>query len=153
MAAELGLRVGGGSGAKGATPANEVALVSVERDADAGFRLAASLARAGTRVVVHGPAKDADLILRALRAGAQEFVVAGDAEGLRRALENRTAAEVRGRVVAVYPAKGGQGATTIATNLSGAFQRRGTRACIVDLDAALGAVASVLDVNPQYSLH
>ncbi len=152
VAAEVGLRVGAAAGPKGA-PGTDVALVSVERDADAGFRLAASLARAGTRVVVHGPAKDADLILRALRAGAQEFVVAGDAEGLRRALGNRAAGEVRGRVVAVYPAKGGQGATTIATNLAGALQRRGTRACVVDLDAALGAVASVLDVNPQYSLH
>ncbi len=150
LAAELGLRVGAGPKC---APGTDVALVSVERDADAGFRLAASLARAGTRVVVHGPAKDADLILRALRAGAQEFVVAGDADGLRRALENRAAAEVRGRVVAVYPAKGGQGATTIATNVAGALQRRGTRTCVVDLDAALGAVASVLDVNPQYSLH
>ncbi len=153
MAAELGLRVGGGSGAKGATPANEVALVSVERDADAGFRLAASLARAGTRVVVHGPAKDPELILRALRAGAQEFVVAGDAEGLRRALETRAGNEVQGRVVAVYPAKGGQGATTLATNLAGSLQRHGVRACIVDLDAVLGAVTSVLDVAPQYTLH
>jgi pilus assembly protein CpaE len=151
LAAELGLRVG--AAANGTTPASDVALVSVERDADAGFRLAASLARAGTRVVVHGPAKDADLSLRALRAGAQEFVVAGDAEGLRRALGNRGVAEVRGRVVAVYPAKGGQGATTIATNLAGALQRRGVRACIADLDAALGAVTSVLDVAPQYSLH
>ncbi len=152
VAAQVGLQVGAAGGPRSA-PGTDVALVSVERDADAGFRLAASLARAGTRVVVHGPAKDADLILRALRAGAQEFVVAGDAEGLRRALENRAAAEVRGRVVALYPAKGGQGATTIATNLAGALQRRGARACLVDLDAALGAVASVLDVNPQYSLH
>jgi len=153
MAAELGLRIAQAAAAKGATAANDVALVSVERDADAAFRLAASLARAGTRVVVHGPAKDPELILRALRAGAQEFVVAGDAEGLRRALETHGGDEVRGRVVAVYPTKGGQGATTLATNLAGALQRQGARACVVDLDAVLGAVTSVLDVAPQYTLH
>ena len=152
VATQLGLRVGAAPGPD-APATNHVALVSVERDPDASFRLAASLARGGARVVVQGPTKDPDLILRALRAGAREFVVAGDGEGLRRALEDRAPAEVRGRVVAVYPAKGGQGATTLATNLAGSLQRQGVRACVVDLDAALGAVAAVLDVHPQYSLH
>jgi pilus assembly protein CpaE len=154
VAADLGLRLAPLSSASDAAPGVGLALVSVEADADGGFRVAASLARGGARVVVQGPAKDADLILRALRAGAHEYVVAGDVEALRRALgaRNEVAAETSGKVTVVFGAKGGLGATTIATNLAGAVQRQGARVCLLDLDPTLGAVCSVLDVTPTFTI-
>lgn len=155
LAADLELEVAPIAGElDAAAPAGDLALVSIERDVDAGFKVASTLARAGTRVVVQGAAKDADLILRAMRSGAQEYVIAGDAEGLRRALgvRNAVAVELRGQVTAVFGAKGGLGATTLATNLAGALAKGGRRACIVDLDPALGGVASVLDLTPAYTV-
>jgi pilus assembly protein CpaE len=154
VAADLGLRVAPLSSPSDGAPGATLALVSVETDAEGGFRLAASLARGGARVVVQGPAKDADLILKALRAGAHEYVVAGDTEALRRALGARNGAvpETSGKVTAVFGAKGGLGATTIAVNLAGAVQRHGSRVCLLDLDPALGAVCSVLDVTPTFTI-
>jgi pilus assembly protein CpaE len=89
-----------------------------------------------------------------MRSGAQEFVVAGDAEGLRRALapQASASADVRGRVSTVFGAKGGLGATTLATNLAASVAQRGGRACVVDLDPALGGVGSVLDLAPSYTI-
>lgn len=155
LAADLGLRVEPlpSEPVDGVPAAAELALVSVAADADAAFRAAAALARGGARVVVQGPAKDADLILRALRAGAHEYVVVGDADGLRRALGARNhAVEARGTVTAILGAKGGLGATTVAANLAGTLQASGARTCLLDLDPALGAVCAVLDVAPAYTI-
>lgn len=156
VAQELGLQVvsAGPDAADVPPPDLALALVAVDRDPDYGFRVAATFAKAGARVVVQSARKDADLILRALRSGAHEFVVDGDADALKRALANRPGAEseTRGKVTAVFGSKGGAGATTIAVNLAGAVARRGGRACIVDLDAALGGVPALLDVTPTYTL-
>lgn len=157
LAEELGLRTTRAAldaDAAQAPAAGDVALVSAERDARTAFPVVSALARAGTRVVVMGPSKDADLILAAMRAGAQEFVVAGDGDGLRRALAPQAngAPDVRGRVSAVLGAKGGVGATTLATNLAASIARHGGRACVVDLDPALGAVCSMLDLAPSYTI-
>lgn len=156
VAQDLGLQVvaAGPDAAEVPPPNVALALVGVDRDSDYGFKVAAAFAKAGARVVVHGSSKDADLILRALRAGAHEYVVEGDAEGLRRAFATRPGVEddVRGKVVALFGAKGGAGATTLAVNLAGAVARRGDRACLVDLDAALGGVPAILDVTPTYTL-
>jgi pilus assembly protein CpaE len=157
LAQELGLRATRAAldrDAARAPAAGDVAIVSAERDAETAFQVVSALARAGTRVVVWGPSKDADLILTAMRSGAQEFVVAGDAEGLRRALapQGNGSADVRGRVSTVFGAKGGLGATTLATNLAASVAHRGERACVVDLDAALGGVCAVLDLAPSYTI-
>ncbi len=157
LAQELGLRAVAAAldaSAARAPAAADIALVSAERDLEIAFEVVSALARAGTRVVVRGPSKEADLILTAMRSGAQEFVVVGDVDGLRRALAPRTtgSAEVHGRVTTVFGAKGGIGATTLATNLAAAVAHRGARVCVVDLDPALGGVCSVLDLAPAYTI-
>jgi pilus assembly protein CpaE len=53
------------------------------------------------------------------------------------------------RVVTVFSAKGGAGATTVATNLALALQLRGVRVCILDLALAFGDVAVSLQLAPQ----
>jgi pilus assembly protein CpaE len=156
VAQDLGLQVvSAGPDAADVPPPNlALALVSVDRDPDYGYRVATAFAKAGARVVVQGASKDADLILRALRSGAHEYVVDGDAEGLKRALANRPGAEAetRGKVVAVFGAKGGAGASTMAVNVAGALARRGAQTCVVDLDAALGGIPALLDLTPTYTL-
>lgn len=126
------------------------AVVWLDGDPEASFRLVHALDQGGTRVVVVGARKDADLILRAMREGAKEFVVASEPDALAAALraQVRTApGAAAGQVIAVLGAKGGVGGTTLATNLAGALHARGERACLVDLDLEMGDVLSFLDLS------
>lgn len=131
------------------------AVVWVNGNAEAAFRAVGALDAGGLRVIVVGERKDADLILRAMREGAKEFVVSDDEAGLIRALRQqvRTAGTQGGGAVhAVFAAKGGVGATTLATNLAGALQARGAQTCLVDLNVAMGDVLAFLDLAGGYSL-
>lgn len=132
-----------------------VAVVSLTDDGESSFRLVRMLDGAGLRVIVLGPRKDADLILRAMREGAKEFVLAGDDEALKRVLRDHarpSRASGAGTIYAVFPSKGGVGATTVATNLAGALQAKGERTCLVDLNLNMGDVLAFLDLAGGYSI-
>jgi pilus assembly protein CpaE len=132
------------------------AIVSVRSDTPQRFGLIHNIAQAGGIVIVISETKDPELILRSMRAGAREFVLESDHEELRLAV--RTHAKVTfgtgelGQVVTIFGAKGGVGATAIATNLAGAMQRRSLRVCLVDLDLYLGDVLAFLDITGNYSI-
>lgn len=132
-----------------------LAVVGLGGDVDAGFRMVRELAAGGASVLVLGPTKDADLILRAMRHGAKEFVLADDDEAIAHALREQ-ARPLRGTdggiVYALFPAKGGVGATTLATNLAGALQRAGERTCLVDLNLDMGDVLAFLDLPGGFSI-
>lgn len=119
------------------------------------LELVRELAAHGVPVLAVGPRKEADLILAAMRAGAREFLPAGEESGvggrLRAMLEDSGVLRT-GRVTAVFSAKGGMGATTLATHLAGALARLGRRTCLVDVDLELGDVLSFLDMRDTYSL-
>jgi pilus assembly protein CpaE len=135
-----------------------VALVTADPLAglEATFAQVATLAAAGARVVVVGPAKDPDLILGALRAGAREFVVGSDAGELRRIVAALTSTAPPpgglGNLITVFATRGGVGATTLAVNLAGALARRQPRVCLLDVDLHLGDVLSFLDLPAGYSI-
>lgn len=117
--------------------------------------LVRELAARGLAVVVLAAVKDPDLILAAMRAGAREFLVAGEERQLERTVQGLLEASgaVRlGTITAVVPAKGGMGATIVATHLGGALHRAGKRACVVDLDLELGDVLTFLDLAGSYTL-
>ena len=137
-----------------ATGRPPVAAISLEPDGPGALRAIARLAGLGTRVVALASTKDADAILKAMRAGADEFALLGEpaaiAAAIRAQLRPATGSS-GGSVVTVFAAKGGAGATTIAVNLAATLQRRG-RACIVDLDLNLGDVLAFLDVTGSYSI-
>lgn len=132
-----------------------VAVIGLNGNADGAFALVARLAASGTRVAVVGPAQDSDLILRAMRAGAREFAVSGETERIAAAVRGMIAPEAglaTGETTVVFPAKGGMGATTIATNLAAALAGRGQSSCLVDLDLQLGDVTAFLDVRGGYTI-
>ncbi len=132
------------------------AVVAVRSDTPQRFGLIHNIAAAGGVVIVVSDSKDPELILRSMRAGAREFVLDSDHEELRVAV--RSHAKVTygggdiGQVVTIFGAKGGVGATAIATNLAGAMQRRSLRTCLVDLDLYLGDVLAFLDIPGSYSI-
>jgi pilus assembly protein CpaE len=132
------------------------AIVVVSAQTPQRFGLIYNIVAAGGVVIVISPTKDPELILRAMRAGAREFVLESDHEELKLAV--RSQAQVteqvdgNGAVITIFGAKGGVGCTTIASNLAGALQAAGARVCLIDLDFHLGDVLSFMDVAGNYSI-
>ena len=105
---------------------------------------------------------DADLILKAMRAGAHDFLCKPVKENdLRSAAEKSFKLKAArkedhgsgGKIVSVFSNKGGNGNTTIAVNLADALVRyHGKKVVVVDLAFASGDVAMFFNVNPTYSI-
>src|SRR5574340_392779 len=114
---------------------------------------------ASTFFIGTAPKPDPDLILRAMRTGVHEFLVyPPDAKDLSAAVDrlmrrNRSE-QRRGRVFAVYSAKGGVGTTFIAVNLAHALARihKDARVALADLVVSNGDVRVMLDLKPAYDL-
>jgi pilus assembly protein CpaE len=133
------------------------AIVVVSAQTPQRFGLIYNIVAAGGVVIVVSPTKDPELILRAMRAGAREFVLESDHEELKLAVRSQAqvteqVGDGNGAVITIFGAKGGVGCTTISTNLAGALQAGGNRVCIIDLDFHLGDVLSFMDVSGNYSI-
>ena len=115
--------------------------------------------QSNTSVIATAPAADADLIVRAMRAGVHEFLIyppkaeelAGSVERLMRRSRSKTE---RGELIAVYSGKGGLGSTSIAVNVAQAFgaHRSDARVALVDLVVTGGDVRVFLNLKPAYDL-
>lgn len=102
------------------------------------------------------------LILRAMRVGAQEFLTRpidnrelGEAINRLSGMMRRSAAPKRrsGKIVTVFSGKGGVGVTSLATNLAVSFARNcGKRTAVVDLNMQMGDVGLMLDLRPEYTI-
>src|SRR5262245_5332229 len=112
-------------------------------------------------LIACGPADDGQLVLRALRLGAREYLpsdvvrqdLAEVLEKLGRGLEAAVGGGGRrGSIVSVMGGKGGVGATVIACQLASALQRLGRRVAVVDLCLPLGDVDFHHDMRPRYTL-
>ncbi|MBI4264015.1 MAG: AAA family ATPase [Acidobacteria bacterium] len=102
-----------------------------------------------------------ELILQAMRAGANEFFTWPPAEPVFHEAVGRTAARrdsstagrPQARVLAFFGAKGGAGTTTVAVNCGVELARLSKRpTVIVDLKPGLGEVALFLGLRSRYSL-
>jgi pilus assembly protein CpaE len=157
--------------ADGAVP--DLFLVDIRADASSGFASIERLRAAhdGTPIFAIAAAAEPDLILQAMRAGANEFFAwtPGDATqasrtmeesfhgAVRRAAARREASSAGGRAPCVthvfLGAKGGAGTTTIAVNSAVEVARVTKRpTVIVDLKPCLGEVALFLGVRPRFTL-
>ncbi|HEY2153571.1 MAG TPA: AAA family ATPase [Vicinamibacterales bacterium] len=104
---------------------------------------------------------DPDVILSAMRAGANEFFTWPPAEetfhgAIRRTAARRETAQgakPTATSLVFFGAKGGAGTTTVAVNCGVELARLSKKATvIVDLKAGLGEVALFLGVRPRYSV-
>jgi pilus assembly protein CpaE len=115
-----------------------------------------------TSVFVTASDPGAEVILKAMRAGASEFLsrpvngtdLGAGLKKLAAKLERDTAASRdAGKIVTVFSNKGGVGTTTIATNLAVSLaQETGQKVVIADLDLELGDVTMFLNMKPRYTI-
>lgn len=154
------------------TAGPDVAVVDLRADASAGLT-AIERARAthpACVIVAIAAAAEPDLILQAMRAGANEFFAwapgaetlpASSEEGfhgaVRRAAARREQAHATSRQPSVthvfLGAKGGSGTTTVSVNCAVELARLTKRpTIIVDLKPSLGEVALFLGVRPRFTV-
>jgi len=101
---------------------------------------------------------DSGLILRCLRQGATEFLAQPftqeqlDAAMAKILRLNPASAARRAKVYLVVPAKGGCGATTVATNLAWQWKRLGAKHILLaDLDPHAGTLSFLLKIKATFS--
>jgi pilus assembly protein CpaE len=142
----------------------EVGVISLDSDENKAIALLERMrtdAPACSMLAVSG-STDGQLILRAIRAGAREFLtLPATLEEMMSAL-NRIAAskygsnDSRGRsckVIAVAGSSGGVGCTSLAVNLGCVLASKPENSvALVDLDLAVGDADVFLDTIPDYSL-
>lgn len=109
-------------------------------------------------IVVLLPGNNPEMVLRCLRAGASDFLmqpftpdqVEGALHKIARLHPGRS--KTPGKVYCLMPAKGGCGASTLASNLAYHLKRLGDkRILLADLDALAGTLSFLLKIKSNYS--
>ncbi len=142
----------------------DIGLIALDHDVDKALELVATLRDSSPEcnILVISSSTDSSVILRAMRAGAKEFLLQPlQLEDLIQALGRisdrcfgHDAGRSRGNmVIAVAGATGGVGTTSIAVNLACALaQDEGNLVTLVDLDLCLGDADVFLDTIPDHTL-
>lgn len=140
----------------------DVAIIDIDSDDEKAMQLVESVARKfpACGIVVVSSRTDGQMILRAMRSGAREFLNSPvQIDELVGALD-RVAATTDGKqrsnagsIIAVAGASGGVGNTSIAVNMAVALAQKPERSVVlIDLDLALGDADVFLDMIPDYTL-
>jgi pilus assembly protein CpaE len=142
----------------------DIGLVAIDSNPDKALDLVSELTKSAPEcaILVTSTSTDGKLILRAMRAGAKEFLTQplkteDLAAALQRVSRQRfggTSAAGRGcTMIAVTGATGGVGTTSLAVNLGCALAADSANSVVLlDLDLALGDADVFLDTIPEYSL-
>ena len=140
----------------------DVAIVDIDDDESKALALVEQIAKShpSCGVVVVSSLADGQLILRAMRAGAREFLNSPiKIEELVGALDRVAAASggdnrsKSGQIITFAGASGGVGTTSIAVNVAVSMaQNPEFSVALVDLDLALGDADVFLDMIPEYTL-
>lgn len=140
----------------------DIAIVDIDSDEFKALSLIENLTKTFPHcgIIVISRRTDGQVILRAMRAGAREFLnsplqidelvgaldrVCSSGEGVGRGGSNT--------IIAVAGSSGGVGTTSIAINLAVAMaQNRDRSVALIDMDLALGDADVFLDMIPDYTL-
>ena len=141
-----------------------IGIVALDHDPDKALDLVSQLHEASPEcsVLVISSSTDGKLILRAMRAGAKEFLsqpvrLQDLLDALERIMERRPDRDKsrprRSCVIAIAGAAGGVGTTSLAVNLGCCLARDPKHSvALVDLDLCLGDADVFLDTIPDYTL-
>lgn len=142
----------------------DIGIVALDQDVDKALDLVHRLNETSPEcsILVLSSSSDGKVILRAMRAGAKEFLnqpvrlqdLLDSLERISDRKFGRGEAKTRGSsVIAVAGSTGGVGATSVAVNLGCALaQDPKNTVALVDLDLCLGDADVFLDTIPDYTL-
>ncbi len=142
----------------------DIAIIVIDEDPEKALELVENLnaSSPSCSTLVVSTSNDGNLILRAMRAGAKEFICRPVSlqdllAALERIAERRFGhgeSRARGsKVIAVAGATGGVGCTSLAVNLGCAMARdQQATVGLVDLDLSLGDADVFLDTIPDYTV-
>ncbi len=147
----------------------DVLLVNLDPSPETLLPIVGEVAAAGRNLAIFAASESTDgqLILKAYRMGIKEFLpkpidVKALQEAIKRVEVEKEETATQGKLITVVGASGGVGATLITTNiavelaalLAAETDPAGSagRVTIVDLDYRYGQVATLLDVDPKYTL-
>jgi len=147
------------------TPSPFLVVVDLGQDPDDALRGAEELnsARSDCHIVMTSADKTPEIVLRAFRAGAEEFFtqpfdkdeILEAVHRLAGKVQQRATAERAGQIITVFSSKGGVGTTTLATNLAVAIQthpHRPQSVCVVDLDLQFGSISTFFNIAAPYNI-
>jgi pilus assembly protein CpaE len=141
----------------------DVVLVDLDPDAERAIDVIENICgtTSALTVMVYSSSIDSELLVRCMRAGAREFLTeplsqAPVADALVRAAvrrdEVRRSRKATGKLFVFAGAKGGSGATTVASNFALCLANdSGGKVALVDLDLHLGDAALSLGITPKFS--
>jgi len=140
----------------------QIVFIDLSENIDLGLETIEKITYKNKNCVILVSSEDVntDLVLKAMRAGAREFLpkpvmIEDLSTSLKKAkllLENNEGNTV-GQIISVFSNKGGIGKTTIATNLALKIAEiSDKRVCLVDLNLQLGDVTTFLDVTPSFDI-
>jgi pilus assembly protein CpaE len=142
----------------------DVGVVSLDADSERALQLIAEVQQSAPQcsILVTSRSNDGELILRAIRAGAKEFLtqplqIQEVVSSLERISQQRLGpGEHKPRSctsIAVCGATGGVGSTSLAVNLGCALAAdEHNSVALIDLDLALGDADVFLDTIPEYTI-
>lgn len=142
----------------------DVAVINIDSDPEKAFTLMQRMKADSPEcaILVASASTDGQLILRAMRAGAKEFIALPISIDEMMLAFNRITEQKYGsndnrsrgcRVIAVSGATGGVGCTSLAVNIGCNLAAKPENSvALVDLDLALGDADVFLDTIPDYSL-
>src|ERR1700728_1936951 len=139
--------------------APSLCLLEVGESPDAGLALITELLRIDAKlpIIVVLSSNDPELVLRCLRQGASDFLIppftSEQVEGALQKVARLQPARARyaGKVYCIMPAKGGCGASTIASNLAYQMKRGDKRILLADLDPLAGTLSFLLKIKSNFS--
>ena len=141
----------------------DAVFVDLDGDQEQALRLVEKVSTSsGTTVIVCSSREDSQLVVKAMRAGAREFLsFPPDGDQLREALSRATktreeageSVKARSQVILFWGAKGGVGATTLAANFAIALREEsGKPVALADLNFYLGDIANALGIEQKFSI-
>lgn len=109
------------------------------------------------KIVCTGTLRDAELVVKLVKAGAKDFLkLPLDPRELKALLQSGGGVHSRthiGSIVTVCSPKGGAGVTLLTTNLATALKKKsGSSIAICELSPQCGDVTTYLNVRPQYTI-
>lgn len=138
----------------------DIVLANLDPSPESVLPMVGDVAAANPEAVVFAASESTDgpLILKAMRLGIKEFFPKplddkAVAEAIAKVASHRVEESSQGRLITVMGSAGGVGTTMVTTNLAVELASLGGgNVTAVDLDYRYGQVATLLDVEPTYTL-